>query len=99
MTTKIKRGVEFTGYIFLKCRDGHVTRTPVGCNFFNGPTKDHRTACSVCGRSLRTEFGKLLYGRIVEEIVCGGKCMGATGPSCDCSCGGMNHGASHGVVQ
>lgn len=25
--------------------------------------------------------------------VCNGKCMNAVGPSCDCSCGGENHGA------
>ena len=25
---------------------------------------------------------------------CGSLCMGAKGPSCDCSCGGENHGAS-----
>lgn len=29
------------------------------------------------------------------EKVCNGRCMGATGPSCDCSCGGENHGSAH----
>ena len=23
---------------------------------------------------------------------CNGRCMGATGPNCECSCGGANHG-------
>ena len=26
---------------------------------------------------------------------CDARCMGAVGPSCDCSCGGANHGAGH----
>lgn len=26
---------------------------------------------------------------------CGGRCISAIGPSCDCSCGGSNHGAGH----
>jgi hypothetical protein len=33
-----------------------------------------------------------IYGRYVDTVVCGGKCTGAVGPSCDCSCGGENHG-------
>ena len=36
-----------------------------------------------------------VYGRFVAEIVCGSKCTGAIGNSCDCSCGGVNHGGSH----
>lgn len=27
-----------------------------------------------------------------SSTVCGSKCTGATGPSCDCSCVGVNHG-------
>ena len=26
---------------------------------------------------------------------CDGRCMAATGPNCDCACGGANHGANH----
>lgn len=37
-----------------------------------------------------------LKGRLVEDKKCDGRCMGATGPSCDCSCGGANHGINHG---
>jgi hypothetical protein len=36
-----------------------------------------------------------LKGRYVAEKGCDARCMGATGPSCDCSCGGANHGANH----
>lgn len=28
-----------------------------------------------------------------ERHECGPRCMGATGPNCECSCGGANHGA------
>jgi hypothetical protein len=32
-------------------------------------------------------------GRLKPEVVCGGICTGAKGPSCDCSCAGACHGA------
>lgn len=53
--------------------------------------------CKGCGLTLNLEYFKPMYGSFVEEKVCGGKCMNATGPSCDCSCGGMNHGRGHGT--
>lgn len=37
-----------------------------------------------------------LQGRYSADHVCDGRCMGATGPNCECSCGGANHGANHG---
>lgn len=37
-----------------------------------------------------------VVGRFVAEKKCDGRCMGATGPNCDCSCGGKNHGCAHG---
>lgn len=33
-----------------------------------------------------------LKGRVNPAKECNGICMGATGPSCDCACGGENHG-------
>ena len=46
------------------------------------------------------ECGKMMaYGelnaRVVADITCGGKCRSSRGPSCDCSCGGVNHGCGH----
>ena len=29
------------------------------------------------------------------EHECGAKCMASKGPTCECSCGGKNHGASY----
>lgn len=34
-----------------------------------------------------------IEGRYAADIKCDGRCMSATGHSCDCSCGGVNHGA------
>jgi hypothetical protein len=34
-------------------------------------------------------------GRLVPDHKCDRRCTGATGPKCDCSCGGANHGADH----
>lgn len=30
------------------------------------------------------------------ETPCGAKCLASKGPSCECSCGGANHGRNHG---
>lgn len=34
-----------------------------------------------------------VQGRYVAEIKCDGRCMGAKGHNCECSCGGANHGS------
>jgi hypothetical protein len=34
-------------------------------------------------------------GRLVPDHKCDVRCTGATGPKCDCSCGGANHGSDH----
>lgn len=38
-----------------------------------------------------------INGRYVEGHVCDARCMNAIGHSCDCSCGGANHGRGHHV--
>lgn len=50
-------------------------------------------ACKGCGTYVKLEP---VRGRVVPEKVCDGRCMGATGPSCDCACGGKHHGSAHG---
>ena len=67
--------------------DATVTKCALGYNRLV-------TECQ-CGASVNVEMGNPVYGRYAEAVVCNDKCMGATGNSCDCSCGGMNHGASH----
>lgn len=46
--------------------------------------------CPACGAVRR---GRAIVGRLVERITCGARCQNATGPDCDCSCAGHNHGA------
>lgn len=37
---------------------------------------------------------RALNGTVVAEKTCDGRCTSATGPNCECSCGGHNHGRS-----
>lgn len=55
--------------------------------------------CDACNGSFeymgRTigAFGRGLERQVGERPVCDGRCTHARGPSCDCQCGGENHGA------
>lgn len=49
-----------------------------------------------CGGTLRflgrtTPLGYGLF-KVEQRCPCDARCTGATGPNCDCSCGGTNHG-------
>ena len=46
-----------------------------------------------CPAGHSVEF-KQVRGTVTEQQ-CGARCMSSTGPSCDCACGGKNHGMSH----
>jgi hypothetical protein len=45
-------------------------------------------SCFLCGSPVQVER---IWGR-TDHAVCDARCMGASGPSCSCSCGGENHG-------
>lgn len=45
-----------------------------------------------CGATVKLQP---VIGTHDEHIACGAKCRNAVGPSCDCSCGGANHGINH----
>lgn len=45
-----------------------------------------------CGRSW--DF-KAVRGRLNPEKQCSAKCQASVGHTCECSCGGKNHGAAH----
>ena len=47
-------------------------------------------ACPDCGAPTQLER---LYGT-VTQMECASACMGASGPSCSCGCGGINHGGA-----
>ena len=49
-------------------------------------------ACPSCGKRIRLQPVK---GTFSESRKCDARCTGATGPNCECQCGGANHGAAH----
>lgn len=61
------------------------------------PARMHRYGQAPCGT--HPETGRLTwvtrsieYSRTPSRHKCGSRCMNARGPSCECSCGGANHG-------
>lgn len=52
----------------------------------------HGLSCTEHGMPLRFTS---LAGTYNAEKECNGRCMGSTGPACDCACGGENHGRNH----
>ena len=48
--------------------------------------------CRKCGRAVAA---KSVRGVFVAEKKCNAKCESSVGHSCECSCGGKNHGAAH----
>jgi hypothetical protein len=55
--------------------------------------------CEGCGGGRGHYDVNIVRGVVVEDKPCNAKCMGAVGPSCECSCGGKNHGGGHGVLS
>lgn len=51
--------------------------------------------CPACNKDLYAEVIKAT----VTAAKCGAKCLHSKGPTCDCSCGGANHGRGHGSVS
>lgn len=49
--------------------------------------------CRGCGAQV--VVGEVV-GRVRPDVACDARCTGAKGRRCDCSCGGLNHGADHG---
>lgn len=49
-------------------------------------------ACPACGK---LRLGHEVVGTVTDHK-CGSKCLNSKGPSCECACGGANHGAGHG---
>jgi hypothetical protein len=71
---------------------GNPTRADGGSAVFVDKTGNNSVACRGCGQPRRATA---VNGKTSHKHVCGAKCMASTGPSCECSCGGQNHGASH----
>ena len=58
--------------------------------FLSGLPGDHFFRCCNNDRY----FGDVA-GRVSDKHLCGAKCLASKGPSCECSCGGKNHGKEY----
>lgn len=64
--------------------------------------REEHFACSACGSQFEV-MGKVYRdgGHLMqyagERCPCDDRCTGASGPNCDCSCGGENHGSGRTV--
>ena len=95
-------------YVNLRCRRGHKLRARLQ-RVETGPGRAETRiagrraevsqsgwwslACDRCDGHL---LGKVIRGFTRPEIHCGPRCTGAVGFTCDCACGGKNHGRDHG---
>lgn len=52
--------------------------------------------CLHCRRCGKSRIARWVKGKYSEKHKCGSRCMASTGPNCECSCGGKNHGANYG---
>ncbi len=53
-------------------------------------------ACRGCGRVLRA---RPVLGKVNVRVKCDARCTHAKGHSCECACGGKNHGAGNEAVE
>ncbi len=65
-----------------------------GQRFEQAPDGSNRLVFTCeCGVKL---YARPVLGKVNKVIACNSKCQASTGHSCECSCGGKFHGASHG---
>lgn len=56
----------------------------------DGRCQSGQLVCLSCGSERLTIYS--VTGRERPDVICGPVCQGARGVSCDCQCGGRNHG-------
>ncbi len=84
MTTATKTvGMNFPGHSVGRCRN---------CKRKHRSEKSAWATACECGATVKLER---VVGFFAPEVKCGALCRNAVGPSCDCSCGGANHGGNH----
>ena len=62
---------------------------PEAGGYGHGPREYLRCSEDGCNRAMRAV---VIEGRYSDRIKCGPRCQSAIGPSCECACGGENHG-------
>ncbi|QHB37749.1 hypothetical protein I5G63_gp008 [Mycobacterium phage Imvubu] len=101
MATKIKLDRYFGRCTTRGCKTRRVIDgAPYLANgmpiFYGGYNGDALVAAGLfCTEHTRHLTWNQLEATLAPEKVCNGVCMGAVGASCDCSCGGENHGKNH----
>lgn len=87
---------------FYRCKDCltvMVTPEKITCNQVHKNGVPIIGTCAACEGWIeylgRVERNRLI--RTVDMCPCDGRCTSATGPSCDCQCGGENHGTNRSV--
>ena len=97
--TKIDR---YFGKCRIKgCKTRHITDTVFIANgrevifYGGGNEKELRAAGIWCDEHNTFIIFNQLKGRTNREKECNAVCMAGVGPSCDCACGGENHGKNH----
>ncbi|MES2201166.1 MAG: hypothetical protein V4498_02835 [candidate division FCPU426 bacterium] len=93
------RGYHYTGFYTRVCshKDCHH-RFRVAAPLL-GYRQVVETPCPKCAWVSKKPWlckAERIWGRLNEGHACSAKCENAKGPSCDCACGGENHGVSHG---
>ncbi len=73
---------------------GYPATRPKPAGFFISPTTgSNLLPCrGGCGRDL---YAQPVRGKFSAKRECSAKCMSSHGFTCECSCGGKNHGAAH----
>jgi hypothetical protein len=61
-----------------------------------------RAICGICGGPMDflgvVQPDNKSYARSAEQCLCNDQCQTASGPNCDCHCGGKNHGIGYRTV-
>lgn len=68
------------------------SRPNPNCGLVKDPAGGIGVACRGCGSRM---YAKRVMGKLKPDHKCDAQCLSATGHSCECACGGKNHGAAH----
>jgi hypothetical protein len=88
-------------HFMFRCRCGKVERRTYqehehGYLLLDGRGEDISNERCACGRLYQINQ---IRGRTKPAVVCAAKCMESKGHTCECSCGGKNHGASYAATE
>lgn len=77
---------------FPKVQNEYRVLLPSGRSIRNFGFVPSLTEVCVCGAKVNM---MCVTGKVNPDIKCNARCRNATGHTCECSCGGKNHGGNH----